>query len=327
MNAASPDLDPRPALRQVLIALLPGALLLFWFHGPGVLLQVLLCSLGFLGSDALARRLSGQPSPTQQSLFGLSWLGEGSGLVSAVLLGLALPAHAPWWLGLGAAAFASLAGKNLFGGVGRNPFNPAMLGYAFALLAFPVQMTQWPAAGGLLETLHAVSGSGPVDGWSQATALDLLRHNDRLTVAELAARHPQAIGGLGTRGTEWAAVGFALGGLWLLRRGVIGWQAPAGMLGALLIVSLLFWGGSGSDSNGSPLFHLFSGATLLGAFFIVTEPVSGPSGARARLLFGIGVGLLVYLIRVWGGFPDGLAFAVLLMNLGVPLLERIGGAR
>lgn len=327
-SPAEPAFDPRPSMQRVLFACLPGALALFWFNGWGLLLQLLLAAATCCACDALTRRLRRQtPAPAEQSLFGQPLLSEGSGLVSATLLALALPAYAPWWLTVSSAAFATLFGKSLFGGFGRNPFNPAMLGYAFALLAFPAQMVHWPAPGashGLLAAVQQVFGfgSGLIDGWSQATVLDSLRHNDRLTIDELFARHP-AFGGVGGRGVEWVNLAFLAGGLLLLQQRVIRWQAPAGMLGALFVISLLCWNGSGSDSNGSPLLHLFSGASMLGAFFIITEPVSGASSPRGRLYFGIGVGLLTYVIRTWGGYPDGLAFAVLLMNLGVPLLERL----
>jgi electron transport complex protein RnfD len=156
----------------------------------------------------------------------------------------------------------------------------------------------------------------------QATALDSLRINKSLTMDELFAANP-AFGRFGGRGVEWINLAFLAGGLWLLQRRVIAWQAPVGMLASLFVVSLLCWNGSGSDSHGSPLFHLLSGATMLGAFFIITEPVSGAKSPLARLLFGVGVGLLTYLIRTWGGYPDGVAFAVLLMNLCVPALERL----
>jgi len=119
----------------------------------------------------------------------------------------------------------------------------------------------------------------------------------------------------------WSA--FLLGGLLLLQCRVIAWRVPAGMLGALFVIALLCWNGTGSDSNGSPMLHLFSGASMLGAFFIATEPVSGARSPRGQWAFGIGVGLLTYAIRTWGNSPDGLAFAVLGMNLAVPALERI----
>jgi len=321
------DFDPRPSMQLVLLACLPGALVLFWQYGWGTLLQLLLALGCALTCEAVVRRLRHQSIQSEQALFGVGAFAEGSALVSAILLALALPPYSPWWLTLSATAFAILFGKSLFGGFGQNPFNPAMLGYAFALVAFPSLLTQWPAPGSghnLLAALQQITGFGDglVDGWSQATVLDSLKHNDRLTIDELFASHA-AFGHIGGRGTEWVNLAFLFGGLFLLQQQVIRWQAPVGMLAALFVLSLLCWNGSGSDSNGSPLLHLFSGATMLGAFFIVTEPVSGASSERGRLLFGIGVGVLVYVIRTWGGYPDGLAFAVLLMNLAVPILERL----
>ena len=120
---------------------------------------------------------------------------------------------------------------------------------------------------------------------------------------------------------EWVNLAFLLGGLYLLKQKLISWHAPVGMLAALALMSLLFWSGSGSDSNGSPLFHLLTGASMLGAFFIVTDPVSGATSQLGRLIFGAGVGVLVYIIRTWGGYPDGVAFAVLLMNLAAPTID------
>lgn len=329
-RTAEPGFDPRPGLQRVLLACLPGILALFWLNGWGVLIQLLLASLTCCSCDWLARRLRRQPAPAY-NLLERPWLAEGSGLVSAVLLALALPSYAPWWLTVTSAAFASLFGKAIFGGFGRNPFNPAMLGYAFALIAFPAQMVHWPAPSASHDLLAAIGqifafGNGLADGWSQATVLDALRHNDRLTMDELFASHP-AFGGVGGQGTEWVNLAFLAGGAFLLLQQVIRWQAPAGMLGALFVISLLCWNGSGSDSNGSPLLHLFSGATMLGAFFIASEPVSGASTPRGQLYFGIGIGLLTYAIRTWGGYPDGIAFAVLLMNLCVTRLDKLGAAR
>ncbi|WP_068585039.1 RnfABCDGE type electron transport complex subunit D [Pseudomonas sp. B11] len=316
--------DPRlrQAMGRVLLATLPGALALLWLYGWGVLLNLVLAASGALAMEALVLFLRKRPL--------LPSLSDGSALVSATLLALALPAYCPWWLAPSAAASALLLGKHLYGGVGQNPFNPAMLGYALALLCFPQSMTHWPAphAMGLLEGLQRVFDLDSLrpDAWAQATALDSLRINKSLTVDELFAAHP-AFGHFGGRGVEWVNLGFLAGGLLLLQQRVISWHAPVGMLASLLLISLVCWNGTGSDSHGSPLFHLLTGASMLAAFFIVTEPVSGPKTARARLLFGIGVGLLTYLIRTWGSYPDGVAFAVLLMNLAVPALERYCTAR
>ena len=256
-------------------------------------------------------------------------MSDGSALVSATLLALALPPYCPWWLTVSAAALAMLFGKHLYGGVGSNPFNPAMLGFALVMVTFPQQMTHWPASHGMdlwggVQQVFGV-GLGP-DAWVRATALDSLRINKSLTMDELFSANP-AFGHFGGSGVEWINLAFLAGGAFLLQRRVFSWHAPVGMLASLFVISLLCWNGSGSDSHGSPLFHLLTGASMLGAFFIVTEPVSGAKSPGARLLFGAGVGLLTYLIRTWGGYPDGVAFAVLLMNLCVPALERLVDAR
>lgn len=314
--ATDNDARLRGAMRQVLLACLPGLLVLFWFHGWGVLFNLLLSASAALLTEAALLRLRGRPV--------LAALNDGSALVSACLLAIALPSHTPWWLPVIAASSAISLGKQLYGGVGRNPFNPAMLGYAVVLLSFPVHMTHWPApqALDLGHSLAGLLGMGESpDAWAQATVLDGLRQNRSLTIDELFAQHP-GFGHFAGRGSEWASLAFLAGGLYLMQRRVIAWQAPVAMLASLFVISLLFWNGSGSDSNGSPLLHLLAGSTMLTAFFIVTEPVSGPRTAKGRLLFGAAVGGLVYLIRTWGNYPDGAAFAVLLMNLCVPALDR-----
>ncbi|MFJ2320407.1 RnfABCDGE type electron transport complex subunit D [Pseudomonas sp. NPDC087817] len=316
----APDDRLQQAMKQVLLATLPGLLALFALYGWGVLINLILSVSTALIVEACVMRLRRQSlQPT---------LSDGSALVSATLLAVALPAYCPWWLTVTAIAFGLLFGKHLYGGVGKNPFNPAMLGFALIIVMFPQPMTHWPAHGlALFDAVQQVFNPAQApDAWVQATALDSLRINKSLTIDELFAASP-AFGRFGGRGVEWVNLAFLAGGLFLLQRRVFGWHAPVGMLASLFVVSLLCWNGSGSDSHGSPLFHLLSGATMLGAFFIITEPVSGAKSPLARLLFGVGVGLLTYLIRTWGGYPDGVAFAVLLMNLCVPALERFAASR
>jgi electron transport complex protein RnfD len=316
----APDDRLQQAMKLVLLATLPGLLALFWLYGWGVLINLMLAVITALIVEAGVTRLRRQPlQPT---------LSDGSAVVSATLLAAALPPYCPWWLTVTAIATGLLFGKHLYGGVGKNPFNPAMLGFALAIVMFPQPMTHWPAHGmDLFSAVQQVFNLGQApDAWVQATALDSLRINKSLTMDELFAGNP-AFGRFGGRGVEWVNLAFLAGGLFLLQRRVFDWHAPVGMLASLFVVSLLCWNGSGSDSHGSPLFHLLSGATMLGAFFIITEPVSGAKSPLARLLFGVGVGLLTYLIRSWGGYPDGVAFAVLLMNLCVPALERFAAAR
>ncbi|HCF3771574.1 TPA: RnfABCDGE type electron transport complex subunit D [Pseudomonas aeruginosa] len=303
-------------MRLVLGACVPGLLTLTWLYGPGTLFNLAWASLVALACEAAMLALRKRPPGV--------FLKDGSALVTALLLAVALPPYAPWWLTLVATFFALVFGKHLYGGLGQNPFNPAMLGYVVALVSFPLEMTRWPSpdsALGLPDSLREFLGLATrPDAWAHATALDVLKTDRSLTVDELFAGNP-AFGHLGSAGSEWVNLAFLLGGLFLLWRRLFTWHAPLGMLAGLFAMSLLFWNGSGSDSHGSPLFHLFSGATMLGAFFIVTDPVSGATSNRGRLVFGLGVGVLTYVIRAWGGYPDGVAFAVLLMNLAAPTID------
>lgn len=301
-------------MQQVLLATLPGVLALTWLYGIGTLINLVWAGAVALGAEATVLSLRKRPVRF--------FLTDGSALVTAVLLALALPPYSPWWLTCVACAFAIVFAKQLYGGLGQNPFNPAMVGYVVALISFPQEMTAWPTPHSvdMLEGIRHILGITALpDGWSQATALDVLKTNKSLTVEEL--WQSPAFGLIGGRGAEAVNLAFLAGGLFLLHKRLFGWHAPVGMLAALFVMSLLFWNGSGSDSNGSPLFHLFSGATMLGAFFIVTDPVSGATSNRGRLIFGAGVGILVYVIRTWGGYPDGVAFAVLLMNLAAPTID------
>lgn len=317
----------RSIMLQVLAATLPGIILLSWFFGWGTLINILLAGSFALAIEASILRLRQRPV--------LFYLNDGSALVTAWLLALALPPYSPWWLVLLATGFAMVFGKHLYGGLGQNPFNPAMLGYAAVLVSFPVEMTSWPVwrgmeqlqpaltpTLGLWEALQRVfaPGSMAADGWTTATALDIVKNNSALTLDELRAAEP-ALGSMASRGWEWVALAWLAGGLFLIYKRIYSWHAPVGMLVTLGLLSLLFWNGSGSASNGSPLFHLLGGATMFGAFFIITDPVSGATSPRGRLLFGAGVGLLVYVIRVWGNYPDAVAFAVLLMNLCAPTID------
>jgi electron transport complex protein RnfD len=251
------------------------------------------------------------------------------------LLGLALPPLAPWWLVVIGTFFAIVVAKHLYGGLGYNPFNPAMIGYVVLLVSFPVQMTTWFTPRellpdgvhlpGLVESLQRVFGIGTqtLDGVTGATPLDAFKHSSGMLVEQFHASEP-----LFNRaevvafGWEWVNLGFLLGGIWLLYKKVFTWHAPVGMLAALTLMAALFYDGGSSTSGGSPLMHLFTGATMLGAFFIVTDPVTSASSTRGRLIYGACIGLLVYIIRVWGNYPDAVAFAVLLMNFAAPLLDN-----
>ncbi|QIB66382.1 electron transport complex subunit RsxD [Kineobactrum salinum] len=306
-------------MRQVLLATLPGILVLTHFFGFGTLVNIAWACVVGLACEALALALRRRP-------LGF-YLRDYSALVTATLLGIALPPGSPWWLIAVGMASAILLAKHLYGGLGYNLFNPAMVGYVVLLISFPVQMTAWtPPRGlgevpGLWQALQACFLPAWYDGVTMATPLDVLRQNDGLLLQDLWQQTPQ-FGRWAGLGWEWANLAFLAGGLWLLYRRVFSWHAPLSMLASLALCAALFYDGGSSASGGSPLFHLLSGATMFGAFFIVTDPVTSAVSVRGRMMFGALVGLLVYLIRVWGSYPDAVAFAVLIMNFAAPFIDH-----
>jgi electron transport complex protein RnfD len=324
-GASSPHLHQANSvalvMRRVLLALIPTLIAAFYCYGPGVLMQWLWALLVAHACEALLLRWRSLPLQPH--------LSDGSAAVTATLFALALPPWAPWWLTVLGLAFALALVKHAYGGLGHNLFNPAMAGYVFLLLCFPVAMKAWApidaehAAPSWLESLTQFASGTPstVDGYSGATVLEYTRTQLRAMkmMSEIGTR--QIYGLLGDRNAQWVNVVALLGGLWLLKIGVIRWQIPVALLSALFVAASVFHLADG-DRYTSPLLHLFSGATMLGAFFIATDPVSSPGTPRGRLIFGAAVGLLIYLIRTFGNYPDGVAFAVLIMNGAAPLIER-----
>jgi electron transport complex protein RnfD len=328
---SAPHAPPRASvpvvMRRVLYALVPAALCYTWFFGYGLVLNFVLAGLGASLTEAAVLKLRGHDARRA--------LHDFSAVVTAALLAFALPPLVPYWIPLLGGAIAILLAKQLYGGLGRNLFNPAMVGYVVLLLSFPVQMTQWvpPRMGDL--DYHALSlaeqlsytfrGHLPpavdVDALTRATPLDLVKEGVRAGRSFLEIRGGSLFGDFGGRGWEWVANLIAIGGLYLLYTGTIRWHIPVAMLGGLLVPAALF---SLIDAAryASPGFHLFSGASMLGAFFIATDPVSAAATARGRLIYGAGIGLLTWVLRTWGSYPEGLAFAVLLMNGTVPLIDR-----
>ena len=225
----------------VMAATVPGILALSYFFALGPLLNIILAGGFALLFEAAILALRKRPVTF--------FLKDGSVLVTGLLLALALPPYSPWWLIAVATGFAVVFGKQLFGGLGQNPFNPAMLGYVVVLVSFPVDMTTWPAAHSVdmaAGLQHVFFGQAFPDAWSQATVLDTLKTNTNLTLQELWDSNP-AFGLFAGYSSEWVNLAFLLGGLFLLRKKLFSWHAPLGMLAALFIMSLLFWNGSGSD--------------------------------------------------------------------------------
>ena len=327
-------------MHLVILATLPGLFVLVLFFGWGSLINITITSVAALGFEAAVVKLRKRPV--------MFYLRDNSALLTAILLGLSLPPLAPWWIPVVGSFFAIVIAKNLYGSNGYNPFNPAMVGYAVLLISFPIQMTSWPAPiymypeiiqiPGLFQSIQVVfpifspdnflslskSTISIVDAFTAATPLEVFKQNTGLLVDQVYKDTPLFKQGiLAGYGWEWINISFLLGGCFLLYRGIFTWHAPFGMLGSLVLCSSIFYDGGSSSSLGSPLFHLFSGATMLGAFFIITDPVTSASNSKGRLIYGILIGVLIFIIRSWGSFPDAVAFAVLIMNFSAPLIDHL----
>jgi electron transport complex protein RnfD len=319
-------------MRRVLYALAPAALVHVWFFGWGLPINFAIAALTALATEGAILRLRGRS--TRRALR------DGSALVTAALLSFALPPLVPGWIPAIGAAIAVALAKQAYGGLGKNPFNPAMVGYVFLLISFPVEMTHWiPPRMGDIDYQHltllshlnyALTGRLPaaadIDVLTRATPLDLVKEGLRSMRTFEEIRAGSLFGDFGGRGWEWIANFIALGGLYLIYTGTIRWQIPVAVLSGLLVPATIMYFVDASR-YAAPGFHLFSGASLLGAFFIATDPVSAATTDRGRLIYGAGIGVLTYAIRTWGGYPDGVAFSVLLMNGAAPLIDRYSRPR
>lgn len=308
-------------MRQVIYATVPAIAVLTYFFGFGTLINAVLAIATALACEAAVLKIRQKPVAF--------YLKDYSAVVTALLLALAIPPTSPWWLTVVGTGFAIVVAKHLYGGLGMNPFNPAMIGYVLLLISFPKEMTTWLPAADAREGITALSlgqslqlvFTGQISGFdafSGATPLDTFK-----TYAgnfEALAANPVLNGVLAGQGWEWVNIAFLLGGLYLIARRIITWHIPVAMLGSITLLALIFHAVDG-DNYGGALFHLLSGGTMLGAFFIATDPVTAATSNKGKLVFGIGIGTLVYVIRTWGGYPDAVAFSVLLMNLAAPTID------
>lgn len=309
---------------KVMLALVPAIVAYVWYFGPAILISLSIASVAALLFEAIAVSMRGWSVK--------SALMDGSALVTAWLLALSIPSIAPWWLIVVGIFFAIIVAKHLYGGLGNNIFNPAMVGYAVLIISFPVPMTHWAAPYmlssehlGLVDAAHYIFSNTLPDGWkidaiSSATPLDTLRTQLQLHHSVAQISKMPIFGHIGGQGSEIIALAFLLGGLYLWLARIITWHIPVALLAALALIAAIFHLAD-PQQYASPWFHLVAGGTLLGAFFIATDPVSAATTPKGKLIFGAGIGLLIFLIRALGGYPDGVAFAVLLMNITVPLID------
>ncbi|MGL4205259.1 MAG: electron transport complex subunit RsxD [Aeromonadaceae bacterium] len=318
-------------MRLVMLAMLPAIWVQVHFFGFGVVIQLLLALFTALISEALVLRLRQRPV--------MKSLADSSALLTAALLAVSLPPLAPWWLVVLGTAFAIIVAKQLYGGLGQNPFNPAMVAYVLLLVSFPSHMTSWMPPTGIAQHLPTLSDAASlifqgttqhgaplqqlllnVDGITTATPLDSVKTQLGLGKNISEIRGEPLFGRYAGLGWEWVNLAFLAGGLFLILIGTLAWQIPTAFLLSLTLCSALAWYIS-PESHLPPLVHLLSGATMLGAFFIATDPVTAATTPRGRLIYGALIGVLVFIIRTWGGYPDGVAFAVLLVNILVPLID------
>jgi len=318
-HIAPPARNVRRVMGWVLLALLPAVIAHVAWFGPGLLVQIALATAFALGLEAAMLRLRRAPLRP--------FLADLSAPVTAVLFALCIPPLAPWWVALAGMVAAIVFAKQLYGGLGHNLFNPAMVGYAVVLLSLPLHASRWLPPEHALDfasTQRAILlGVPPAAGWyavAQSTPLDTMRN---LATQGLALHEIHADPRFAAAGARawWAiAIAISLGGLVLAGKRVIPWQVPAAVLGTTILLTLPAWAWD-PDLHPSPLQHVFSGGLMLAAFFIATDPVTGCTTPRGRWIFGAGVALLTLAIRRWGAYPDGVAFAVLLMNCAAPWID------
>ena len=322
-------------MRIVIYAMIPGVALYVFLFGWGVAINIAIAAISALVFELTM--LIARSRSIRLYLF------DGSAPVTAILLALALPPMVSWWIPVTGMFFAIVAAKHLYGGLGYNTFNPAMLAYAILLVSFPRELSQWSAPLELLERplnfietlsyslFHKLPNSITFDALTSATPLDHLRTEVGLGNTVDAVSHAPLFGLVAGKGMEWVNSGFLLGGIWLMYKKIISWHIPFAVLGSIAAISgLCFVLDPSVFSN--PMLHLWGGASILGAFFIATDPVTASTTPKGRLMYGCGIGILTFSIRAWGGYPDGIAFGVLLMGLTVPLLDhytvpKVFGAR
>lgn len=319
-------------MRLVMYAAIPGILAQWYFFGWGNLIHLAIAMSTAVAAEFFALSLRNKKMKNQML--------DGSALLTALLLAVSLPALAPWWVTVLGTLFAILIVKQLYGGIGHNPFNPAMAAYVMLLVSFPIQMTSWQPPLALMTVeldfintawaiLTGFTFDGysieqlrmQVDGFTMATPLDTLKTDLTLGLTTIESFENPLFGEHLAYGWEWINLGFLLGGLYLIFKKAIDWVTPFSFLMSILVCTFIAYSIT-PDGNASSLFHWLSGGSMLAAFFILTDPVSGATSTKGRIIFAALAGFLVFIIRKFGGYPDAVAFAVLLCNMAAPLIDQ-----
>ncbi|GFD68122.1 electron transport complex subunit RsxD [Alteromonas sp. KUL106] len=327
--------DTGQVMRMVIYAMIPGMIAQSFFFGWGMLIQSVIAVVSALVIEGVILYL--RKRPIERTLT------DYSAVLTGLLIAISIPPTLPWWMTVTGVFFAIAVAKQVYGGLGFNIFNPAMIAYVVLLISFPAAMSLWlpPAthAGitptffdsvSLIFTGFTTSGYDVTqlktiaDGVTMATPLDTLKTDltQGVTYTESLSKPIFDGGFFEAAGAGWGIVSivYLLGGLYLVKTRVISWHIPGGMLISVLIcASLLHL--INADYYASPLFHLFNGAVMVGAFFIATDPVSASTTPKGRVIFGAAIGFWIVIIRTFGGYPDAVAFAVIIMNMAVPLID------
>ncbi len=293
-------------MRAVLYSLVPACGVAVYFFGMPALTVLAIATLGCLATEVVCQRLMGQPVT----------IADGSAAITGVLLALNLPPSSPWWLTLLGAVIAIVIGKQVYGGLGSNPFNPALVARVVLLISFPVQMTTWSVPAPIGSGLDLVTAATPLGEWKNAVML-----TGQLPPDMNAGLLDYFIGNMAGCIGEVSALALLLGAAYLLYKRILTWHIPTAFVGTVVALSGVFWLINPAKYP-SPLFHLLTGGLVLGAFYMATDMVTTPVSFRGMLLFGVGCGVLTVLIRLFGGYPEGVSFAILLMNAATPLIDR-----
>jgi electron transport complex protein RnfD len=290
---------------SVVIALIPAILVSIYYFGLSAFMIYAISIVSCLVFEAAAQKIMGRPIT----------IGDGSILITAVLLAMNIPSTSPWWLVVIGALVAVVLGKQIYGGLGHNPFNPVLVARILLLMSFPIQMTAWVKPVPLFSGVDAVSMATPLGDMKTTLmmkgAIDMSQFNYL----------DSFVGFVGGSLGETSVLALLAGGIFLLARRVITWQIPTAFIGTVFAMTGVFWL-IDPTSYANPIFHILSGGLMLGALFMATDMVTSPVYPTGMLVFGVGCGVITVIIRLFGGYPEGVAFSILLMNAATPLIDR-----
>jgi electron transport complex protein RnfD len=299
----------RKLMFGVVIALLPALFTSIFYFGYGAIIVTATSVISCLLFEYLIQKFIFKKQIS---------ITNGSAIVTGLLLAFNLPSNIPVFIIIIGSFVAIAIAKMTFGGLGNNPFNPALVGRVFMLISFPVQMTSWPVPAGF--------GTGYTDAVTGATPLAIikegLKNGESISqlVTQIPAPAQMFLGNMGGSMGEVAAVALLIGFLYMLYKKIITWHIPVSVIGSVAIFTAILWLVN-PEENASPVFHLLAGGVLLGAIFMATDYVTSPMNPKAMIIYGCGIGIVTVVIRVWGAYPEGVSFAILIMNAFVPLMN------